>query len=121
MKDAKFIYCVMIMGLLIGCRGNTEIAPPPVPSTLAIIGNIQAQEKIFLAFAEAYPDKVSSVEYIDDDWTMLVNGTRIYFANGRFLPENYRSRWEDYIPYDFYPYPWQGTEEERQAIYKNPV
>jgi hypothetical protein len=121
MKTAKFIFCILAAGFLLGCRGNTEAAPPPVPSTLSILDDPHAQEKIFLAFAEAYPNKITFPEYLDDDWTMLVNGKLFYFANGRFLPEELRDKWEDYIPYDFYPYPWQGTEAERQAAFKDPV
>jgi hypothetical protein len=52
---------------------------------------------------------------------MLVNGTRFYFANGRFLPERIRRQWEEYLPYDFYEYPWTGTTELRRAIFNSPV
>jgi hypothetical protein len=72
-------------------------------------------------FAKAYPGKISGVEYLNGDWTMLVNGTRFYFASGRFLPEDLREQWEDYLPYDFYIYPWTGTDEERLAAFNHPV
>jgi len=61
------------------------------------------------------------VEFIDNDWTMLVNGERFFFARGRFLPEEIREQWEEYHPYDFYAYPWVGTDKQRRAAFDNPV
>jgi hypothetical protein len=52
---------------------------------------------------------------------MLVNGSRFYYAHGRFLPEELRKQWADYPPYDFYIYPWIGTARQRKAAYDNPV
>ena len=93
----------------------------PVASTTLITGNLEAQHRILLAFAEGYPDKISNVMFLNNDWTMLVNGVRFYYANGRFLPEELRLRWEDYLPYDFYVYPWTGTDAQRRAFMNNPV
>lgn len=119
------IFTVITAMLLNSCRRTEKpIEEPvevPVPSTLTILDNLQAQHEIFLAFAKAYPEKVKSVEFINNDWTMLVNGKRFYFANGRFLPEDLRGQWEDYLPFDFYPYPWTGTEKQRKAVFDNPV
>ena len=112
--------------LLLGCRTtpitpHEEPVPIPVASTIAIINNTEAQHRIFLAFAKAYPDKISNVEFLNNDWTMLVNGVRFYFARGRFLPEELRGQWENHFPYDFYIYPWVGTVRERRAAFENPV
>ncbi|MDR0456624.1 MAG: M15 family metallopeptidase [Treponema sp.] len=111
--------------LLIGCSPKKEIPPEfdlrPIPSTLAIADDAAAQERIMRVFVEAYPEKISAVEFLDNDWTMLVKGQRFYYANGRFLPERVRDKWEDYLPYDFYTYPWAGTIRQRQAAYKYPV
>ena len=95
--------------------------PAPQPSTLAIQDNLQAQEEIMLAFARVYPGKISNVEFVDNDWSMMVNDRRFYFANGRFLPGELRDRWEEFYPYDFYPYPWVGTPGQRRAAFDNPV
>ena len=92
-----------------------------MPSTLAIANDLEAQHKILLTFAQAYPGIIRSVEFINNDWTMLVNGKRFYYAHGRFLPEELRHTWENYHPYDFYTYPWAGTEAQRMAFMKNPV
>ncbi|MCL2069704.1 MAG: M15 family metallopeptidase [Treponema sp.] len=97
------------------------LEPAPVASTLFILDNLYAQEEILLAFARAYPSKISGVEFINDDWSMLVNGERFYFAMGRFLPEERREYWEDFYPYDFYVYPWDGTPMQRQAAFRYPV
>ena len=92
-----------------------------VPSTVTIADDTEAQKKILLAFAKAYPDKISSVEFTDNDWTMLVYHRRFYYAHGRFLPEELRDRWEEYHPYDFYTYPWAGTDRQRRVAFKYPV
>jgi len=110
--------------LLIGCRNAAkpeEPVLPVIPSTLTILDDLYAQQNLFLAFVKAYPDNVSNVEFYNGDWTMLVNGVRFYFANGRFLPERLRMQWENYLPFDLYVYPWEGTEKQRQALFENPV
>jgi hypothetical protein len=121
MKMVKIICCIFSVWLLFICCGAAKVVLPPQPSTLAIVNDPQAQQELLLAFAEAYPDKICAVEFLNNDWTMAVNGARFYFANGRFLPEMLRDQWEYYFPYDFYPYPWTGTDKERQIIFDNPV
>ena len=124
------ILIVLATGLLFGCRSLQEPKTAeeslyrelaPVASTLAILNNPEAQEKIMLSFAKAYPDKISGVEFLNNDWTMMVNDRRFYFANGRFLPEEQREQWNDYSPWDFYMYPWIGTAEQRRAAFHYPV
>nr|AGS53864.1 hypothetical protein [uncultured bacterium contig00094] len=121
MRIFKIICGVFYICLLFSCHGAAKVILPPAPSTLAIINDPQAQQKLLLTFAEAYPGKISAVEFVDNDWTMVVNGTRFYFANGRFLPERLHEQWENYLPYDFYKYPWTGTDKERQVVFNNPV
>ncbi|MCL2294852.1 MAG: M15 family metallopeptidase [Spirochaetes bacterium] len=128
MKKVTFnkllILIILAAGFLSGCQTIPEPRadePILIASTLTILDNLEAQKEIMLAFAKAYPTKVSNVEFIDDDWTMLVNGRRFYFANGRFLPGELRDQWENYYPWDFYAYPWVGTPSERLAAFNNPV
>jgi hypothetical protein len=125
-----YICGILTIWLLISCRsiaGAPESLPPEkaipatIPSTLTILDDLEAQHKLMRTFAEAYPDKISAVEFLNGDWTMEVNGERFYFANGRFLPEELRKEWNEYLPYDFYPYPWTGTAAERRAEFENPV
>jgi len=111
--------------LLFGC-GRQETVPDddgwkPFASTLAIEDDLEAQGQILFTFEKAYPGKVSGVQFINNDWTMLVNGKRFYYARGRFLPEELRDQWVKYNPYDFYEYPWTGTDIQRQVFFKYPV
>jgi len=123
-----FVFCILMQLLLTGCIGVSKSvtdkktsAAAAVPSTLKILDDLDAQQEIMLIFAKAYPEKISAVEFINGGWAMQVNGKRFYFANGRFLPEELREQWNNYLPYDFYAYPWIGTEKERRAEFENPV
>jgi len=124
MNKKSFGFFILVAFVLFGCR-STQVTDQddwkPIASTLTIIDDLEAQHRVMLAFAQGYPDRINNVQFINDDWTMLVNGKRFYFANGRFLPEELRSQWERYHPYDFYTYPWAGTEAQRLAFQKNPV
>ena len=113
-----FLFGVSLVWLLCCCRSVPE---SQVPSTVSIIGDPDAQQKLLLIIASSYPDKISSVEFLNNDWTMLVCGERFYFARGRFLPEKLREQWEEYYPYDFYTYPWTGTARQRRAAFEYPV
>jgi len=118
------ILYIAVSCFLLGCitaQPAEQDLSIPVPSTLKIEDDSEAQHKILLAYAQAYPGKINGVEFLNDDWTMLVNGARFYYAHGRFLPENLRGRWQNYLPYDFYKYPWTGTEEQRRIFQNNPV
>jgi len=114
-----FIFC-----LLSGCR-SSQVAEQdtwkPIASTLTIIDDLDAQHKLMLAFAQGYPDRIGGVQFINDDWTMLIDGKRFYYAQGRFLPEELREKFINYHPYDFYAYPFSGTETQRQIFLNNPV
>ena len=120
-----FIVIIFLTFLFINCRGIHQGVEHgdsiPVASTVRIGNDLEAQHKILLAFAQGYPDKISDVKFLNNDWTMLVNGKRFYYANGRFLPDELRSQWEKYLPYDFYSYPWKGSEAQRLVFIKNPV
>ncbi|MCL2231386.1 MAG: M15 family metallopeptidase [Treponema sp.] len=122
--SALVLFLIIFTLFLPGCRSvrEAECDPSlPVASTLKIAGDLDAQHKILLAFAQGYPGNVSNVEFLNNDWTMLVNGKRFYYANGRFLPEEIRVQWENYLPYDFYAYPWKGTAAQRKIFIDNPV
>jgi len=119
-KSIVLICGLLTIWLLSSCR-EQETTVPQIASTLKILDDPEAQQKLMLTFAKAYPEKISDVEFTDNDWTMLVNGIRFFFANGRFLPEALRDQWEKFYPYDFYVYPWKGEAKERQAAFKNPV
>ena len=128
----KTIFYTLFFGICVivffsGCKSMQSVGiieeyyGAPVPSTLTILDNLEAQQAIMLAFSRAYPGKISNVEFYNNDWTMMVNGRRFYFAMGRFLPEELREQWEAFYPYDFYMYPWVGTAGQRQAALNHPV
>jgi hypothetical protein len=99
-----------------------HVAAAAAAATDAVIDvNASNEEKIIRTFAKVYPDLVRSVQFTNNDWTMLVNGKRFYYAHGRFLPEELKEQWEEYSAYDFYVYPWGGTEKQRIAAYLKPV
>ncbi|MCL2721334.1 MAG: M15 family metallopeptidase [Treponema sp.] len=114
----------LVAFFLVGCGSVQTSAQDdwrPVPSTALIEGDLEAQHKILLALAQGYPDIITDVEFINNDWTMMVNGVLFYYANGRFLPERLRNQWRNYLPYDFYTYPFTGTDEHRRIFLDNPV
>ncbi len=60
---------------------------------------------VFEALRRAYPDAISDITYQNEDWSIIVNGKTIYWANGRLLPTKDRELEEDFTPYQFRPYP----------------
>ena len=128
-QEKRIFFVVSVIWLFCCCRGlptqeevfSQEEIASQVPSTVKIAGDIEAQKNILLAFAAAYPDKIKSVEFLNNDWTMAVNSKRFYYAHGRFLPEELRERWEEYQPYDFYAYPWTGTDRQRRLTFAHTV
>jgi hypothetical protein len=79
-------------------------------------------EKVFRAIAEAYPDRIGKIEFLDGDWTIQVYGERFYYAEGRLLPASLRTEMNEYAPLPFYNYqkelpPWvQPTPEESARV-----
>ncbi|GAB6089433.1 hypothetical protein JCM12856_10260 [Spirochaeta dissipatitropha] len=60
---------------------------------------------ILQALQQAYPHRVHRYEIHDGEWRILIGDEWLYYANGRFLPRNMRSQWEQYDPIPFYSYP----------------
>ena len=82
---------------------------------------ISTAETTMRALAAAYPGRIGSPQMRDGDWAFLVNGRWFYYAESRFLPEEHRSRAEEYRAQNFnwnYPAelpPWESTAEQRAA------
>ncbi|MDR1178409.1 MAG: M15 family metallopeptidase [Spirochaetaceae bacterium] len=77
-------------------------------------------ERIMKALAQAYPDRLGPVEYRDGDWAVPVRGEWYYYAEGRLLPEELRSKAADYDPQPFYRYPvelppWREPDVEESS------
>lgn len=56
------------------------------------------------AIAMAYPEHVDKVQIRDGDWALSINGIWYYWASGRFLTQNLRDSWEEYVSIRFYRY-----------------
>ncbi len=79
---------------------------PITGSTIMNSEDIRAR-LIFEAYRRAFPDRIDSIEYRNEEWTAVIDGDRFYWARGRILPEADRGRWTLYRPYVFYTYPDQ--------------
>ena len=80
-------------------------------------------EEVLRAYAKAYPDRISGVEYYEGEWTIIVYGERFYYAEGRLLPADLREKAGEYNPMPFYNYerdlpPWTEPTEEESARMK---
>ena len=62
---------------------------------------------VLRSFLVSYPDRISGVDYDSDkrDWFMTIGDTRLYWADGRLLPEaqlHSSGKWRAYVDY-LYP------------------
>jgi hypothetical protein len=95
---------------------GTVARPEPVPPSRG--------EMIMKALAQAYPDRIGPAEFRDGDWAVPIRGTWFYYADNRLLPQELRSRAEEYDPQPFYNYPaelppWrEPTAEESERFRK---
>jgi hypothetical protein len=71
----------------------------PEPLTRSLEGTAQ-----LTALSRAYPDRIGPVVYREGDWAIEVDGTWIYWANGRLLPRKARHDWHRYTRFPLYPY-----------------
>jgi hypothetical protein len=62
-------------------------------------------EVVLYAYLNAYPDRVKTVTWSGDDWTITVGDETFYWAQGRLLSGSIRDKWESYAPYGYYRYP----------------
>jgi len=76
----------------------------PLSSAPQIRPEIHARQ-VLEAYRRSYPDRIESVSWQNNDWTIKIQGKLFYWANGRLLPEALREQWEKYKPYVFYLYP----------------
>ena len=65
----------------------------------------QRAELVMKSLAQAYPQRITKVEYRRGDWALLLQDTWFYFAEGRLLPEEIRGNASEYSPIIFYHYP----------------
>jgi len=93
---------------LFQCSSPPEVSVQEVSdasqSTAVIPDESESPRIILAALIEAYPDRISSLEIRDNDWSILVGGEIYYWAEGRLLPEDRLENAEDYVSYQFKPY-----------------
>ena len=56
------------------------------------------------AFQNSFPDKVTSIAFIDNDWTITAGGEVFFWAGGRILPKAEKEKIDSYGPHAFYRY-----------------
>ncbi|MDR0289539.1 MAG: M15 family metallopeptidase [Treponema sp.] len=75
------------------------------------------------AFSAAYPSRIGPAEFRGGDWAVQVYGKWFYYAEGRLLPEELRSRTAEYAAHNLYNYSlhlpeWQAPTEEAAARFR---
>ncbi|MCL2801490.1 MAG: M15 family metallopeptidase [Treponema sp.] len=83
-------------------------------------------EQVMRALHQAYPDRIETVEFRNNDWALRIKGSPIwyYYASGRILPEHRAEHFENYRPIGFYHYPaelppWAVPSAEDAARFRN--
>jgi len=67
--------------------------------------DVKSPPVILGALVHAYPEKLSSPEFRNGDWTILADGISYFWAAGRLLPETELKNAESFVSYQFRPYP----------------
>jgi len=62
-------------------------------------------ELAFRAFQKSFPEKIESVSFIDNDWTISAGGETFFWAGGRILPSAEKDNVDSYGPHMFYLVP----------------
>jgi len=62
-------------------------------------------ELVLRSFQKCFPNKVSAVAFIEDDWTITVEGETFFWAGGRLLPRAEKDKTDSYSPHFFYMIP----------------
>lgn len=80
-------------------------------------------EAVMRALSRAYPDRVGPAEFVDGDWTVVLDGVRYFYADARLLPESLRGKVSEYDPQPFYDYPrsladWKAPDEAEVASFR---
>jgi hypothetical protein len=118
--------------LPVSAPGPAAPFPPAAsgPGQADLGGTVQGPadraEAVMKALAAAYPGRLGPAEYRDGDWAVLLrtlenpDGVWFYYAGGRLLPEELRSRFSEYDPQPFYAYraelpPWTPPTAEESA------
>ena len=74
-------------------------------AALPFLPEMKPGEAQVRSLAAAWPDRISEIALRDGDWMLRIGDTWFAWAEGRMLPEDERSRWQDYAALAFYDYP----------------
>lgn len=74
---------------------------------------------VLSALLKAYGERIESIEIMDGESVLSINGSRIYYAGGRMLSEDHSKRFLDFVPI-FYPYKL-GPQRELMAASSFPL
>ncbi len=77
---------------------------PITGSTIMNSDDVRAR-LVFEAYRRAFPDRITAIEFVNNDWTAVADGLRFYWARGTILPEKDRSHWASFRQHGFYAYP----------------
>jgi hypothetical protein len=69
-------------------------------------------EMALRALQKAFPDRVESIAFTDNDWAITVRGETFFWANGRLLPQADRANAESFGSYSFYSIPAKVVSPE---------
>jgi len=81
-------------------------------------------ERVMRAISIGYPDKISEIEFRNNDWACYLNDKWFYFAEGKMLPENQLENAANFSPMQFYRYPdelpeWRELTAEEEERFRN--
>jgi hypothetical protein len=104
---------------LVAAAGELATAAGELAAT-ATNSQSNRAETVMKALAQGYPDRVGPAEFRDGDWAAKVRGQWFYYAEGRLLPQELRSKAAEYDPQPFYRYsaelpPWVDPTAEESA------
>ncbi len=103
----------------------TVVSPTPGESALEVeMVPIDVKNPLIIldALIRSYPGKIDDLALRDGDWSVLVNGQLIYWADGRMLNAQQREQTDSYRRYSFSPNPPQAppvrvlTDEEKAKL-----
>lgn len=104
---STLLFFVMVFSLF----SQTQEASPSI-SLPAENPEVNTGKREMRAIAASFPDRTGQVQIRNGDWAIEIDKTWYYWAHGRFLTEDRRADWENYVGIRFYNYE-KGPQIER--------
>jgi hypothetical protein len=130
MHKIRLIFIViLIIASVNGCSSKNKepvkVNPPDVSQANPppVIEEPSRAEIVMNALAAAYPNQIEEVEFLDDDWAVMLRGVWYFYAGGKILPQNLLENAENYSPSPFYNYQaelpeWRVPTSEEAERYR---